>query len=68
MKIPSSSTSANKIAICSYFHVDGVQLFHRFFFAAFDQLGTVDCICSKLILSRPFGIIPELRKGPSPGQ
>lgn len=28
----------------------------------------LDCICSKLILSRPFGIIPELRKGPSPGQ
>lgn len=61
-------TSTNKIAICSDFHVDRLQLFHRLFFAIFDQLGTLSCLCSKLILSRPFGIVPELSKGPSPGR
>lgn len=67
MKTPGSSISTNKITICSHFHIDRLQLFHKFFFTTFDQLGTVNCLCSKLILSRPLALSVNWGKDPAQG-
>lgn len=64
MKTPGNSTLTNKIAICSHFHLDWLQLFQIFFSLPLitRELSTVSVL--KLILSRPLGIVPELRKRP----